>query len=219
MIRLFGVLVLVNVVLFMWPKPEVRSDGNSYPPRVNVNERLIRLNKEINEDQRSVTESVLPTEAPLGCFRLGPFTQSDSYDIAKATLLNADIEYLENRRAVQRSEVYRLYLGPFERRAEAVDARTTLTNQGVLDHFVRNEPEGGAIVSLGIYTTLETANLGQEQLSRQVNGVRLREEVVTLPQTDWLYFSLSGRADVYAQLQSVDWGEVGALLGPYACQN
>ena len=183
------------------------------------------MNQEIEEEARQsrskvdAAKSVASTGQPeSGCYRLGPFSQATSYEIAKGTLMNAGVEFTEGRRAPNRSEVYRVFVGPFVSRAEAVDARTELSNKGVLDHFIRDEPNGGVIVSLGIFTSQETADMGLKQVSTKIEQAKLREEVVTLPQTDWLYFSLAGDREVRRQIKSIDWSEPGAQLGAFSCQ-
>lgn len=221
LVQILGLVVLMNAVVFMWPKELDTGSSNTYPPRVDVNGHLIRLNKEIEARQlerASAKEEAANRFGNQQCYRLGPFSSTTNFEIAKATLTNAGVEYVESRRASQRSEVYRVFVGPFASKAEAADARTQLSNKGILDHFVREDGPNQLIVSLGIFTSLESANLGLAQLSEKVTNVTLRDELVTLPQTDWLYFSLENKPEFLVSARSIDWGEPGALLGRYTCQ-
>jgi len=59
---------------------------------------------------------------------------------------------------------------------------------------------------------------GLEGLSARVDGVKFREEVVTLPESYWLYFALAENTGVREDLDLVDWGEVGAQIGSFECR-
>lgn len=64
--KFLGIVILVNVVVFMWPQASTDDLAHVYPPRVDVNARLIRLNKEIEEDRtvkqnlEAVKQSLVP---------------------------------------------------------------------------------------------------------------------------------------------------------------
>ncbi len=241
--RLIGLLLIANAVVFLWPTNS-QSPAHVYPHKVDVNAGLLRLNKEVEQSYReqqqtkaeaaltgngdvnlspdrenspSVDEASEPS-ATVQCYRLGPFSLKSNFEIAQATLLNAGLEVDASTRAVSRTEVYRVFLGPFAQRAQAIDARTKLNNKGVLDHFIRNEPDGAAIVSLGIFSTEAAAQAGLDQLNTKVAGAKLREEVITLPESYWLYFAISDEAVQRQDLDLIDWGEVGAQIGPFQCR-
>lgn len=233
--RTIGLLLIVNVVVFLWPTNNLEP-AHVHPHKVDVNAGLLRLNKEVEASYRkersanaqtalSAGGSKIPdngeavAQAPtVQCYRLGPFSLKSNFEIAQATLLNAGLEVDASTRAVSRTEVYRVYLGPFAERARAIDIRTDLNNNGVLDHFIRNEPDGSAIVSLGIYSTEAAAQGGLNQFEPQIKGAKLREEVVTLPESHWLYFAISDEAVQRQDLDLIDWGEVGAQIGPFQCR-
>ena len=228
--KLIGLLVIVNIAVFLWPTNN-SEPAHVHPHKVDVNASLLRLNKEVEEqyrdEQRAKAEAALSgasTESDLAlsseqkCYRLGPFSLKSNYEIAQATLLNAGLDVSSSIRAVSRTEVYRVYIGPFTDRAQAIDGRSSLNNKGVLDHFIRNEPNGDTIVSLGIFSTEAAAMAGLEGLSARVDGAKLREEVVTLPESYWLYFALAENTAVLEDLELIDWGEVGAQIGLFACR-
>lgn len=225
-------LIIVNVALLFWPS-ETSVPSHVYPHKVDVNAELLRLNKEVElayqEQQRQQAEAALSTvdssdaadvsqSLESQCYRLGPFSLRSNFEIAQATLRNAGLAVESSTRAVTRTEVYRVFMGPFIERTEAIDMRTTLNNRGVLDHFIRAEPDQGFIVSLGIFTTQSAAQQGAESFASRVPGVQVREELVTLPESYWLYFELDGTPGLRENLESVDWGEVGAQIGSFACQ-
>jgi hypothetical protein len=230
--KLIGLLVIVNVAVFLWPTKS-SEPAHVHPRKVDVSAGLIRLNKEIEtqyrDEQRDKAEAALSgadgvaardsvLSSEVQCYRLGPFSLKSNYEIAQATLLNAGLQVKSSIRAVSRTEVYRVYIGPFADRAQAIDARRSLSNKGVLDHFIRNELDGSTTVSLGIFSTEGSAMAGLEGLSARVDGVKFREEVVTLPESYWLYFALAENTGVREDLDLVDWGEVGAQIGSFECR-
>ena len=176
--KLIGLLVIVNIVVFLWPINK-SEPAHVHPHKVDVNAGLLKLNKEVEaqyrDEQRAKAEAALSgaTESDVAlsseeqCYRLGPFSLKSNYEIAQATLLNAGLEVSSSIRAVSRTEVYRVFIGPFTDRAQAIDARSSLNNKGVLDHFIRNEPNGDTTVSLGIFSTEAAATGGLEGLSAQ----------------------------------------------------
>ncbi|MEO0369475.1 MAG: SPOR domain-containing protein [Pseudomonadota bacterium] len=226
LIKLIALLLLVNTILFLWPTKN-NAPAHVHPRKVDVSAHLLKLNKEVEEayyqEQSANNQVAALTEsdsasADGACFRLGPFSQTANFEIAQAALFNADIDFTTSTREVNQSQVYRVYLGPFGDRAEAIDKRTELNNKGILDHFIRNESNGEVVVSLGIYTSQQSAESAISQFDGKIDLVKLRQERVTLPQTYWLYFGLSPQSKARSQLEAMDWGEVGARMGPFACQ-
>ena len=114
-------LLLANVFAFLWPD-HGSAPAHVYPRKVDVQPELIKLNKEVEEAfyQRTQVAQTGEGEAARNCFRLGPFTKLDNFEIAQAALLNAEVDYTKSRREVSRSEVFRLFLGPFAERSQAI---------------------------------------------------------------------------------------------------
>jgi len=112
--------------------------------------------------------------------------------------------------------VTRLYLGPFERKAQVDDTRVRLRRAGVLDHFVRKQDDD-FIISLGIYSSDESADTALRLFEDKLESVKRREEKVVLPESYWLHFELADDQSVKRQLSAMDWGEPSAKMGLFDC--
>lgn len=219
-----AVLLIANVAVFFWPV----SNGvapHVYAERADVNPHFLSLNKEV-ESKFYRTDSVqgLNTngvEQALGinesCYRLGPFMFQSNYDLAQAVLFNAQLEFQKSTREAQDSLVYRVYLGPFETQAEVDDVRVDLKRNNVLDHFVRQSDDESYMISLGIYTTQETANKAVTLFDGTLEGVKLQQEQLLLPESYWLHFVLDDDGPIRQQLSAMEWGELAVKLGKYEC--
>jgi hypothetical protein len=220
-----GLLVLLNVSLLFWPD-SVSSAGHIYAAKEDLNPHFIRLNKEIEDkylsaEPRTITDGEfrLAANSNAGCYRLGPFMHKANYELAQAVLFNADVDYQKSTRESKQSTVYRVFLGPFATQAEAVDQRAELKQDNILDHFVRKVEEGEYIVSLGIYTTQESAENAVAMFDGKIPQVKLAQENLLLPNSYWLHFSIVEGDQLKEQLALMDWGEQSAKLGKYQCRS
>lgn len=221
-------LVLLNVTAYLWP------DKSKYAPNVqsekqDLNAQYLRLNKEIEDDYYErldnqsaelsnielTAQRILPDSS---CYRVGPFIDDVNFDQAQIVLNDARVEFDASRRESKESNVFRVYIGPYESQAEAVDARSDLRTKGILDHFIRENAEGQPIVSLGIYTTQKTLDEALVLFSGALVDVKFDEELVLLPESSWLHFSLEEQNQNREKLLQVDWGELAAKMGKFACQ-
>jgi hypothetical protein len=222
---LCGLLLIANIALFLWPQ-DARTAPQIHSQKQDVNPHFVRLNKEIEErylDAKpmpigSEEEGLLAESGEGGCYRLGPFMHKANYELAQAVLFNADVDYRKSTRASTESSMYRVYLGPYDSQAKATDVRTELKRSNVLDHFVRKEGDSQYIVSLGIYTTEGTALNAVGLLKSQLETIKLKQEVVVLPNSYWLHFDVEDQPQLKLQLARMDWGELSAKLGKYQCQ-
>ena len=238
MIRIFiyliALLALLNVGVLFWP------DTANYAPHVysvkkELNPHFVRLNKEIEERfysqaganvdviSQASSASGLDVEAPslslnegADCYRVGPFIHQPNYELAQAVLFNAGVDFRKSKRLSKESSVYRVFLGPYDNSAEAADARVELKRQKVLDHFVRKQGDM-FIVSLGIYSTLESADKAIELFEDKLGGVNKQAENVVLPESYWLHFSVADDDRARQQLSAIDWGETAAKMGLFSC--
>jgi len=233
-------LILLNVSVFMWPDKTYNA-AHVYPAKEEVNPHFVRLNKEIEErfysrpiedvvedlddgvvDLSAQAEVALPSDtnsdvATEGCYRVGPFLHQANYELAQAVLFNASVEYKKSKRASKESSVFRIFLGPYETQAEADDARTDLNRKNVLDHFVRKDDDGVLMISLGIYSTPETADTALRLFNDKIGNVKRRRENVVLPDSYWLHFGIDNDDRVLGQLRVIDWGEPSARMGLFNC--
>lgn len=222
---LCGLLLLANLVVLIWPDKNSNA-SHVYSARSDVNAHFVRLNKEIEEKFRSAPSVsnqqalVSPSdEGEASCYRLGPFMHKANYELAQAVLYNANVEYKKSTRKSKQSTVYRVYLGPFATQAEAVDTRTELRSKNILDHFIRRQGDGGYIISLGIYTSLNSAQAATELFSDRIERLNVGKENLLLPDSHWLLFALDIDQQTNQQLAQMDWGEQSAKLGRFNCSN
>ena len=219
-----GLLILANTALLFLPDA-ASSAPHIYAPREDLNPHFIRLNKEIEEKYLVAepasgddSEFRIAANEGAGCFRLGPFMHRANYELAQAVLFNADIEYQKSTREAKQSNVFRVYLGPFESQALALDKRTELKRLNILDHFIRKDSEGAFIVSLGIYTTQSSADNAVALFDGKLDKVKLKQEDLVLPNSYWLHFAIAQGDQVRGQLSLMDWGEQSTKLGKYQCR-
>lgn len=151
------------------------------------------------------------------CYRLGPFLHAANYELAQAVLLKEDIDYRKTKRVAKESNVYRVYLGPFANPALMIDARAKLNTKKIFDHFVRKEPNGELIISLGIYSSSSKATSAVELFSDSLTKVRQRSETITLPDSFWLHFTIPPDELSRSELDQIDWGETSAKVGRFQC--
>jgi len=223
-------LIIANVVAYFWPD-KANYAAHIHNPKEDVNPHFVRLNKEIEDKFYSqpatafevVADEMLAASAPTiigeaNCYRVGPFMHQANYELAQAVLFNAEIEYQKSKRASKQSNVFRVYLGPYSSQALVSDARVELKRKNVLDHFVRKESAENYIISLGIYTTVESADEAVALFSENLDNVNIKDEVVVLPDSFWLHFSVDDDDQAHQQLSRIDWGEQSAKMGKYQCQ-
>jgi len=222
-----AILVLANVSLYWWPDKANRAP-HVYAAKEDVNPHFVRLNKEIEEkfySQTSVIEESeelsdtialvsTPTEA---CYRIGPFMHKENYELAQAVLFNADIDYRKSKRPSKSSDVFRVFIGPFDNQATVADFRVDLKRKKVLDHFVRRQDDGSYIISLGIYSTLDSADTAIRLFDGKLNDVKKQSETVVLPDSYWLHFVMDKGGRAQQQLNVMDWGEPSAKMGLHPC--
>lgn len=243
---LIGILIISNVVVYFWPD-ELNTGAKLYATKADVKPHFLRLNKEIEDKyyarqkiDKLVSEStftppissddlaanLLQEEASNAddgvalegdCYRLGPFLHVANYELAQALLLSEDLDYKKTKRVAKQSDVYRVYLGPFTDPAVVIDTRTELNSKKVFDHFVRKEPDGSLIISLGIYSNLQKAADAVELFSGSLDTVRQRSENIALPASYWLHFMISSEDPLRAKLEQTDWGETSAKVGRFQC--
>ena len=226
---IFAVLILANIAAFLWP------DSANYAPHVHaakeeINPHFVRLNKEIEEKfySQSVVD-IEPSDATgsglliaaasnsAACYRIGPFMHKENYELAEAVLFNAGVKYRKSKRPSKSSNVYRVFLGPYDSRAGVADARVELKRKKVLDHFVRKQNDEQFIISLGIYSTEESADTAIRLFDGKLEGVQKQSEVVVLPDSYWLHFSMDEEERIRDQLSGMDWGEQSAKMGLHPC--
>jgi len=230
MCMLCGFLIVANVAAYYWPD-KANYAPHIYNPKVDINPHFVRLNKEIEDkfySQPATSFEILGDDllfndlvdlsTDSNCYRVGPFMHQANFELAQAVLFNASVDFKKSKRASKESNVFRVYIGPYANQAEVADARVELRRSKVLDHFVRKEGEDNYIISLGIYTTKESADDAVVLFDGSLDEVKLKSEVVVLPDSFWLHFSVGDDDRVRQQLSRIDWGEQSAKMGKFQCQ-
>lgn len=242
-----AILILLNALVLLWPDkvnyaPHVYAAKNDVNPHfVRLNKEIEArfygrpvetisddIEAEVAESQEPDIESgsiegdvpqpALNSEAAVNdCYRVGPFMHQANYELAQAVLFNADVDYKKLKRASKASNVFRIYLGPFQAQAEVDAARSELRESNVLDHFVRKQDDNSLMISLGIYSTPETASAALRLFKNKLGQVKQRSENVILPDSYWLHFGIGEDERMLRQLSIIDWGEPSAKMGLFSC--
>ena len=235
-IRFLALLVIVNVLVFLWPEPHNGSEQNASLSELNP--EFISLNgvsdaSEIKPQgkqkdkvaHRAQTESEpihstqgQSTQGLLSCYRLGPFLKQETYLQAQEKLTQYGVEYTEFVRESQKSQVYRVYLGPYLTRQSVLQAKYALLEKGVKDHFLRKHPDNSYLISLGIFSTREGALVLMEQLKGKVENMLLRDELLDLPTSYWLDMKFVDKGYTLQSLNGVDWGDRSVHINRIICQ-
>jgi len=229
LIYLCAILLLANVAVYLWPD-KTSIAPHIFAPDQELNPHFVRLNKEIEEKfysqatininaDEEIASAALRATAAAGqsCYRIGPFMHKENYELAQAVLLSASVDYQKSKRTSRSSDVFRVFLGPYASQPEVADARVELKQEKVLDHFVRKQEDGNYIISLGIYSTEETADTAVLLFDGKLDNVKKQGETVVLPDSYWLHFPMSNDERVRQQLASTDWGEQSAKMGLFSC--
>ncbi|MFT5574361.1 MAG: hypothetical protein ACI9FR_003304 [Cryomorphaceae bacterium] len=223
-------LLLANFFAYFWPD-QANYAPHVYPQKADVNQNFLRLNKEIEDKYYSQPSALSASSVSkvlsdgdrsavmaANCYRIGPFMHRPNYELAEAVLLNANVEYKKSKRVSKETSVFRVYLGPYSTAAEVADVRLDLKRGNVLDHFVRKEGDDQYIISLGIYTTQESASMAVKLFDGTLDSVKLKDEQLVLPDSFWLHFSVDEDDQIKSQLAQMDWGEQSAKMGKHLCQ-
>lgn len=210
---LVGFLVVVNAALFLLATGYDSNgpvDASTYPV---VSAESMRLLKEARAHRESAA-----APGPR-CARIGPFVSSAVASLAAQKLDEMALNY--SRRTVKAREIRasRVYLGPFETQSALQTQRQLLASAGVEDYYVKREGEENAgIVSLGLFSQREGAEVLLGKLARADVEARIRSEDRVLKPNYWLEIEDPAVAEgTPAELTGVSWGESGARLRRYAC--
>jgi len=235
-----ALLILLNAAILMWPD-KINYAPHVYAAKDDLNPHFVRLNKEIEERFYSrPIEEITDIPDDLGgelivgnsseekgvdsewgvqsCYRIGPFMHQANYELAQAVLFNADVDYKKSKRASKASNVFRIYLGPYQGQSDVDRMRIELRQKKILDHFVRKQDDGTLMISLGIYSTEETAGAALRLFREKLSEVNQRSENVILPDSYWLHFDSADDDQMLRQLSVTDWGEPSAKMGLFRCE-
>lgn len=211
---LAGFLLLFNAGLFLWATghdPDRSSPAGGYPV---VNAEGMRLLSEVGPEDASAPD------VGRGCVRIGPFSSSAVASLAAQKLDAMSIRY--SRRTVGSREIraYRVFLGPFESDSAMDVQRRLLESGGVEDYYVKPGSDGsGGIISLGLFSQRDGAEVMRRNLADDNIDARLRTEERVLEPNFWLEVddpAVSGGTP--RELAEASWGENDVRVRRYQCQ-
>lgn len=209
---LAGFLLLINAGLFLWGTghdPGRPGSASAYPV---VNAESMRLLSEIKSRNDSA-----PDDRPR-CVHIGPFTSSAVVALAAQKLDAMALSY--NRRTVKSRELraFRVFLGPFRSESAIATQRRLLESAGVEDYYVKRDNEGGGIISLGLFSQREGAEVMQRQLAERGVDARLATEERVLEPNFWLEIRDPAVArEIPPELSGANWGEDDARVRRHEC--
>lgn len=209
---LAGFLLLLNTAMFLWATghdPGGASSASAYPV---VNAESMRLLDEVR------SEAAVAPDAERRCLRVGPFSSAAVAAVAAQTLDAMSVEY--NRRTVASREIrtFRVFLGPFESQSALDMQRRLLEAAGVEDYYVKRE-NGGGIISLGLFSQGDGAEVMRRNLAADGIEARLRTEERVLESNFWLEVNDPAVAgEIPRELAQASWGESDARVRRYECR-
>lgn len=184
-----GLLLVINVTLFMW----------AYWHKDPVPPAVTRRPEVMPEKLRIITEpgvTLVPRpKAPVknsprpvlldtsGCYRIGPFPTESAVTAAGAQLTAQRIAYTR----VTESETmtaWRVTLGPLASKAAAERKRNELHKQGIGDSALL--PEDERVIALGIFTVEANATKRVRALAARKIAATLTPVVTTRGHRYWL---------------------------------
>lgn len=207
-----GLLCLINAALFLW--------ATGYDPGRTVSASAYPVVSA--EGMRLLSEVKASAEAASGdktqCARIGPFVSSAVAALAAQKLDSMSMAY--TRRTVKSREIraFRVYLGPFSTESAITAQRRLLESSGISDFYVKRDEQGGGIISLGLFSQRDGAELLLGKLQGQDIQAKLLPEDRVLKPNYWLEIGDPSVAKgVPVELAQASWGEAGAEIRRYDC--
>lgn len=214
-----ALLLVLNLGLFLWATghdPRTTASVAEYPA---VNPEGMKLLSEMRSQQQEKTANEdEASPSSVFCVRIGPFVNSAMVSAASSKL--NDLSLVHEQRTVKSRSIraYRVFLGPFNTQTAVSAQRQLLNASGIIDHYIKREPEGGDLVSLGLFSQRDGANLFMEKLENQGVAAKLRAEDRFLEPNFWLEINDSQiAANIPSDLAASDWGEERAKWRQFSC--
>lgn len=211
---LAGFLLLFNAGLFLWATghdPDRAGSSGSYPV---VNAEGMRLLSEVAPEDTSAPDD------GRRCVRIGPFSSSAVASLAAQKLDAMSISH--SRRTVGSREIraYRVFLGPFENDSAMDVQRRLLEAGGVEDYYVKPGSDGGGgIISLGLFSQRDGAEVMRRNLAEDNIEAKLRTEERLLEPNFWLEVDDPAVAGgTPGELAEASWGENDVRVRRYQCR-
>jgi hypothetical protein len=240
-------LVLLNLMLFLWPQSDDRS--NLAAPEINasqlqllsevrqpepVEESVEQLVAALPEAQETTAEQILqqasePQIAALidqeldqenegsSCYKIGPFVNINVFTMTRARLDQLQIPFTLGQVGPRSATVVRLFSGPYESYAQAEAAQIGLRERGLMDHFIK--PDGETwVLSIGVFAEPDRAEQRLLLLQRRDPSIKLRVEYGEIPPGSWVIVEYENLSKAEsAELLTIPWHESGVELSVSPC--
>lgn len=210
---LVGVLLLLNMAVFMWGSwYKAVPPGAAVKARPSVNADRIRpLRQPVPANVSGVDGA--GQSGPL-CISLGPFASAEQVSAAISTAQRLGATTARPEQLEETTTSYRVYLPSLPSRKLAERKRAQLSELGFKEHYIIEEPGRENAVSLGVFAVEKNAAALVRALAEK--GVSAKQETISNAQTTyWL------KAEIDSQqlggLQRQGWSDARARLSWQAC--
>lgn len=240
-----GLLLVANVVVYLWATSGESGAGPGTSAKPDVNADAMRLLHEIHPsgaaaERRDPAEAATaetaavgdadiepsgidahptaPPDARRSCHRIGPFKGGAGWSSATRWMRAQRLTYQAIRSERRKTRVVRVYLGPFDSRAAAAPALQKLKATN-FDHFIEPDPAHRKIyISLGYFTQHELAAKYVDHLLARDIEARSRYGYQDIGPHDWMEMSVN-TADRRDLLLSRNWAEQSAVVVEVDCRD
>lgn len=170
-------------------KVTIDSDGNATTTKIEVDSPatgdqatllqppvlLGPLEEGFDETALSILASVLPGQ----CMLIGPYKTVIERGRGGRKLNDMQIQYSDRQDPKGRVLGYRVFQGPFASKMEVSSARLRLKKQGVKDLYLMNEGKNKRYISLGFFSSENSANSFMANFSKREIKTKKRIEYGT----------------------------------------
>ncbi|MDD9875033.1 MAG: SPOR domain-containing protein [Gammaproteobacteria bacterium] len=241
-----GLLLIANVVVYLWATSGESGAGPGASAKPDVNADAMRLLHEIHPSgAAAAAEGRDPADAaaaeiadvrdadiePSGidihntppgarrsCHRIGPFKGGAGWSSATRWMRAQRFTYQAIRSERRETRVVRVYLGPFDSQAAATPALEKLKETN-FDHFIEPDPADRKIyISLGYFTQEELAAKYVTHLLARDIKASSRDDYRDIGPHDWMEMSVN-TTDRRDLLLSRNWAEQSAVVVEVDCRD
>ncbi|MEK7206881.1 MAG: SPOR domain-containing protein [Pseudomonadota bacterium] len=204
-------LVLANIGLWMWAtwyKDIPEEDDETLTALPSLSPHKMRLLSEPGVN-------LVPRKTLAGCYRIGPFVDSDQAAKA-AAILNEQRFGFTQRDEEQKVVTYRVYLPPLSSKDAVEKQRQELTRIGFKDHAVILEEGWHNAISLGLFSIPANA----EHRVRELTAKGVTAKVQSLTQTrllHWLEITGPFLTETLSRLKEMNWDAKDVQLSEFVC--
>ncbi len=203
-----GVLLLLNVGLYLWATGHKNTQVAATRPVVNAAGMRLLLEQPASPDVASTRV----------CYRIGPFIEELGSAAAQERLQAMSVPYKALKVNKREVRAYRVFLGPYGSPAEIEAQRGLLRKNGVNEHYVKSEPGGEDVISLGLFSQQARADEFREELSTKSIQAKTRPENRILGPTFWLELrGIEPKPAVMTALRESRWQDDKARLRVFPC--